>query len=176
MAQGNPLQPLFVEQQRFTQWWLWVVVGGIAALEWWGFVQQIILRRPFGDNPAPDSVMLVITMLFGIGLPWLMLSCRLVTVVRPDALYVRFVPFHLRPRAISYAEIKGCQAVRYSPLLDYGGWGIRMGRGGMAYNVSGNLGVRLQLASGRHLLIGSRDPSALAAAIDKARQPQAPVA
>ncbi|NVL91956.1 MAG: hypothetical protein HWN71_02845 [Desulfobacterales bacterium] len=53
----------------------------------------------------------------------------------------------------------------YNPLKDYGGWGIRYGRGGRAYNVSGNRGVYLELSNGKSLLIGSLQPEELARAI-----------
>lgn len=37
---------LFHEEQRFRQWWIWLLVLGVAALQWWGYVQQIVLDRP----------------------------------------------------------------------------------------------------------------------------------
>jgi hypothetical protein len=165
---ATPAQPqvLFTEQQRFTQWWLWLIIAVISGLQWWGFVQQIILRRPFGDHPGPDWMVLLFALLYGTGLPLLLLSFRLTTQVQSDALYIRFTPFHLRPVQIDFAAIRRCQAVRYSPLLDYGGWGIRFGRNGKAYNVSGNLGVLLEYSNGTKLLIGSRQPEQLAVAIN----------
>jgi hypothetical protein len=83
--------------------------------------------------------------------------------VEPDALYVRFPPFVRRK--IPYADIRSAEARQYSPLGEYGGWGIRYGRSGKAYNVSGNEGVQLELASGERLLIGSRRAAELADAI-----------
>jgi hypothetical protein len=159
---------IFLEQQRFAQWWVWLAVILISGLQWWGFVQQTILGIPFGDNPEPPWMMWLTFALFGIGLPLLMLSCRLITAVQSDALYVRFIPFHLRPLRIDYAGLRGWRAVRYSPLRDFGGWGIRCGRRGMAYNVSGSLGVELEYSSGRRLLIGSQRPQELEQAIASA--------
>lgn len=164
----NKAQVLFYEQQRFTQLWLWVLLLGICAVSWWAFGQQIILKQPFGEHPAPDWGLYVILALVGFGLPVLFLFCRLVTEVRTDALYVRFVPFHLRPVRIEYTTITSCLAVNYSPLRDYGGWGVRYSRSGKAYNVSGNLGVRLEFTTGAPLLIGSAHPVELAAAIQQA--------
>ena len=67
---------------------------------------------------------------------------------------VRFYPI-LR-RAIRIDEIESQEEVKYSPLREYGGWGIQWSRRrGMAYNVSGNRGVRLCLSGGRSVLIGS---------------------
>ncbi|MEJ2081699.1 MAG: hypothetical protein P8Y94_05870, partial [Acidobacteriota bacterium] len=41
---------LFLEVQRFTQWWLRAILFGVAALSAWIFVQQIVLGRPFGNQ------------------------------------------------------------------------------------------------------------------------------
>jgi TATA-box binding protein (TBP) (component of TFIID and TFIIIB) len=50
-------------------------------------------------------------------------------------------------------------------LLEYGGWGIKYGRKGKAYNVSGNRGVQLVFKDGKQLLIGSQRAEELAEAI-----------
>jgi hypothetical protein len=52
-------------------------------------------------------------------------------------------------------------------MEQYGGRGIRRGRHGWAYTVSGNRGVKLILAGGEQFLIGSQRPEELAAAIQK---------
>lgn len=168
MARTGPDSGIyFHEVQRFGQWWLWVIVLGIAALMWYGFIEQILLGRPFGDHPAPSALLIVFFALFGLGMPWLFVVANLRTVVRPDGVYVRLFPFHLRDVRIAPEEVAGVSAGIYSPLMDYGGWGIRMGRGGKAYNASGNQGARLELVNGQHLLIGSQRAPELAAAIER---------
>ncbi len=52
-------------------------------------------------------------------------------------------------------------------LREYGGWGVKYGRAGKAYNVSGNRSVQLKLSSGKGLLIGSQRPEELAQAIQE---------
>jgi hypothetical protein len=88
--------------------------------------------------------------------------------VSQQGLHVRFFPFHLRPRTIDLESIESVQAVTYSPLRDYGGWGIRYGPGSKAYNVSGDKGVILHFKNGKRLLLGSQRHEALAAAIQAA--------
>ncbi len=158
--------PVFREVQRFGQPWIWLLVLMVSALACWGAVQQLILKKPFGSRPAPDAVMLLIGMVFGIGLPLFFLSLRLITEVRNDGVIVRFVPLHRRPHSYACADIVGFELVTYRPLRDYGGWGIRCGPGGQAYNVSGDRGVELTLAGRKKLLIGSQRPEELAAALD----------
>ena len=64
--------------------------------------------------------------------------------------------------------IRSIEVVTYRPIADYGFWGIRTGRDGeRALIARGNRGVRLELADGTRLLIGSQRPEALAAAMDR---------
>lgn len=153
------------EVQRFRQPWLWLLVATVSGLSLWSFVQQIILGKPFGQNPAPDAAVVVIAAIFGLGFPALFYAINLTTEVRSDGLYVRFFPFHLSFRRITNERVAKYEVQTYSPIRDYGGWGIRYGCGGKAYNVSGNRGVMLELLDGERLLIGSKKPEDLANAI-----------
>lgn len=107
----------------------------------------------------------------GTGLPILFLvlflTLKLETKVRSDGLYVRFFPVHIRYKKFGAADLEQYYARTYKPMLEYGGWGIRFGKNGRAYNANGNKGVQLVLKNGKKLLIGSQKPDELVAAIDK---------
>ena len=163
---------IFREVQRFHQRWLWVliIIWALAhtGLFGYGMVQQLVFEKPWGDRPMSDTVLAVagtFAILFAIGIVTLFASTRLITEVRSDGLYIRFVPFHLSFRRIPLEDLAGFEARTYSPMREYGGWGIRFGRRGRAYNVSGNRGVRIDYANGRHILIGSQRADELADAI-----------
>jgi hypothetical protein len=68
-------------------------------------------------------------------------------------------------RRISFAEIVGLEVRRYNPILEYGGWGVRLGRKGWGYMTGGKEGVQLRLRKGLPVLIGSVRPRELEAAI-----------
>lgn len=155
--------PTHVEVQRFRQPWLLAIVLGIAGLMWWGFVTQIVLGRPWGTKPAPDAAVWALTVVFGILLPAWFLVGAMHTVVDDDGIRIRF--FGVHRRTIGIDRIAAAEAVTYHPLLDYGGWGIRLGLQGWCYNVSGNRGVRLRLVDGRTVMIGSGRADELAEAI-----------
>jgi len=160
---GEPL--LFREVQYFRQPWLWFIVLGISSIAIYSVVEQLILGRPFGDSPASDSLVLAVGIIFGVALPVLFYGMNLTTEVREDGLSYRLFPFHRSFQRIGSSDIRHGQSVSYRPLRDYGGWGIRYGADGKAYNVSGNRGVRLELRDGRRILIGSQRPEDLAAAV-----------
>jgi hypothetical protein len=45
---------LFSERQRFTQWWLWLILVGINTLFIYGLYKRLIIGEPVGTNPASD--------------------------------------------------------------------------------------------------------------------------
>jgi len=76
-------------------------------------------------------------------------------------------------RRITFSEIVGLEVRRYNPLLEYGGWGVRLGPKGWAYMTSGSEGVQLRLRKGLPVLIGSARPRELEAAIRDGVEAQA---
>lgn len=159
---------LFHEEQRFRQLWIWLLILFIAGLQWWGFIQQIVLGQPWGDNPAPDWMMVAFWLLFGIGLPSFFVYLKLIVTVSSDALEIHFRP--LTRRTIPIAAIAEIKAGSYSPLKQYGGWGVRGLGNNRAYNVSGNQGVRLTLVDNNIVLIGSQRADELALAIESVQR------
>jgi len=166
MTKANRAYPLYREAQYFRQLWLWVIVLFISLLSIYGLIQQVILGIPFGNNPAPDAILVIIAVIFGLILPLFLYKTNLTIEVHSDGLYIRFFPFHLSFHKIATEYIKEFKARSYSPLKEYGGWGIRYGRDGKAYNVSGNRGVQLHLSDGKQLLIGSQKPDELCEALN----------
>jgi hypothetical protein len=160
----------FHEVQLFRKTWVLFLVLPISlfliVLFGYGMIKQLVLGQPWGGKPLSDTALAIIGplwILFGVGLAYLFYSSKLITEVREDGLYVRFFP--LTHQRIPFGEIEDCEVRTYSPIREFGGWGIRYGRRGKAYNVSGNRGVQLQLSNGKRLLIGSQRPEELAQVI-----------
>jgi hypothetical protein len=82
----------------------------------------------------------------------------LVTEVRYDSLYVRYDPLQFHSHKISYGEIRKYEIRTYSALKEYGGYGIRNGKKGKAYNVFGNKGIQFEFKDGKQLLVGTQRP------------------
>jgi hypothetical protein len=159
---------LFKEEQRFRHLWLWIVVILASALPWIGLVIQVIFRQKLGNNPAPDWVVILIWLVFGIGLPLFFYSIKLITEVRKDGIHLRFFPFHRKFKIFHYNEIESYTAREYKPIREYGGWGIRYVIGGIAYNVYGNKGLQLVLKNKKKILVGTQKPEEFYQAINKA--------
>jgi len=67
-------------------------------------------------------------------------------------------------KSVSVADIRGTRSVR-NPW--YYGWGVRLTPKGWLYNVSGLSAIEIELANGRHLLIGTDEPDVLQAELQK---------
>jgi len=141
----------------------------------YGLYKQLLIGQPWGERPMSDTTLIAVaSAVFVVDalLVGLFASARLVTLVRADGLDVRFAPIHRRFLRIDLGNVDDVAAVTYAPIRDYGGWGIRFGREGKAYNVWGNRGVRLTFSDGRKLLIGSQRADELVTAIERVRKPR----
>ena len=127
-------------------------------MAWFAAVWQIGLGRDFGDRPAPDWVLVAVWAVAGVALPLWLAVLRLVTRVDERGVEVRFHP-PLSGRLFRLAEIERCEQVRYLPIREFSGWGIRWG------GRRGDVAVELTLRRGYRFAVGSQHPDELEAAI-----------
>lgn len=143
--------------------WVFVIVG-LSTMAFTGIAfVQLVLGRPVGNNPASNGMLIVMLVVFCIALPALFLLMKLQVETTPEGVHVRFRPF--LNRLIRYEEIESAVAQTYSPLKEYGGWGIRGWGKRVAYNARGNEGVLLTLKNGGTIMLGTQKPSDLESAI-----------
>jgi hypothetical protein len=90
--------------------------------------------------------------------------------VSEEGLHYQFFPFHFKSHTIKLEDIEKFKAMEYSPLKEYGGWGIKYGFKGKAYNVSGNKGVKIFLNNGTNIMFGSQKHLELAKALKQVRK------
>jgi hypothetical protein len=154
---------MYTEKQKFRQpWLLLLLVGPVLAVIStfsFGFYKQIILGQAFGDNPMSDAGLIVTYILVLLvlgGVIALFLFAELTTQIDREGIHYRFFPFHFKFHLIPREMIDKAEVVTYKPLRDYGGWGIRFGSKGKAYNVRGDKGLQLSLQNGRQILFGTQ--------------------
>lgn len=149
------METLFSEKQRFTQPWIWVLLIGLNVLFLYGIVQQLIFKIPFGNNPAPDGLLVTFAFI-PIAITWLFLRFELTTEITKEAIFFQLKPFQSKKEKIEWTAIEKAYLRTYSPLKEYGGWGYRLSSKGKAYNVRGNQGLQLELKNGKKILIGTQ--------------------
>ncbi len=141
-------QILFTESQGFKQWWLLaplIVINGV-------FVFAIISEPDkLIEIVFPFALVLLITIGLAIS--------RLNTQIKEDGIYVRFFPFHRSVKHFTWDKFKTLSVQQYSPLVDYGGWGLRIAAftgKGKAYTVSGDRGLQIVFTDDKKLMIGTQ--------------------
>jgi hypothetical protein len=157
----------FTERQRFKQWWLWLILLGVASVPLYGIIRELQATQPFADPEKNGGIIISLVVLAAvIGLFFLL---RLDTKITNDGISVRFFPFHTKSQEYKWQDIAQVYVREYSAISEFGGWGIRYGSGrtGKAYNVSGNHGIQLVFKNGTKILIGTNKLAQAAAALKK---------
>ncbi|WP_206735984.1 phosphoethanolamine transferase domain-containing protein [Aequorivita sp. KMM 9714] len=155
---------VFKEEQKFTQWWLWLILIGIGVLPIIGIYKQLIIEEKFGDSPMSDLELIIFSIfIFGlIALFWFM---RLKTNIDQNEIRMRFFP--LVKKQVKWKDVKSVEVVNYGFV---GGWGIRLGtKYGTVYNTKGNRGLAIELLNGKKLLIGTQKETELKEILEKIR-------
>lgn len=161
--------PQFEETQWFYRrwWWLWL---GLS----------ILLVAPLGwALTKPNTLLAVLItapiMVLGVVGLWLL---RLTVRIDAEGIHYQYFPLLYRWRHWPWQEFRRVAPRTYSPLGDYGGWGIRGLPGNLAYNVWGPAGLQLVFQSGNKLLLGTQRPAELQATLAalQAAFPTGPIA
>lgn len=151
---------VFIEEQRFNQWWLIVVL----VIPFFAMLVPFLFQKEEinNDKETINSIFTILIILItAIGL---ILSIKLKTRIDEYGIKFRFFPFHFSNKSINWNEIKKVYVRKYNPILEYGGWGLKGGRlwnksKGVAYNVKGDIGIQLELKNGKKILIGTQKGS-----------------
>ena len=155
---------MFTETQSFRRW-IFVLVP-IHVLFLVGIYQQVLMNKPFGDNPMPDAGlfiaeggMLLLTLFF--------YSLKLETILDGKGISVRFLPIYRSYRIYQWSDISKAYVREYSPIMEYGGWGFRssLKGNGKAWNVSWSTGLQIEMKDGTMFLIGTQKPEELSAVL-----------
>ncbi|MEP2278274.1 hypothetical protein [Maribacter sp.] len=161
----------FKETQKFTQWWLWLIILAPIIL----FVIKVISTRiyVFGGYAAAEtsnSNMIWIANRITLGelLPYFfylltvlfLVLIKLKVVVTNKKIKIRHLLFF--SKIIDLSEVTEQQIINY----DFVGYGIRKTKKyGTVYNVKGKEGVAITLDNGEKYLIGSQKAKELHATI-----------
>ncbi len=145
--------PRFEERQTFTPW-VYVLLALLCA----AMAADLLARPGLAARIVLGGFLLLFAFIANL--------FALTTVVTNNAVHVVFGwAFPMYRRVIALTDIARAEPVTYSPLREYGGWGIRGMGENAALNARGNRGVRLTLTDGRRVLIGSQRSRELADAL-----------
>lgn len=148
---------VFKEVQRFDQWWLRILL--IAALAVAAsplvFEYDAIIQSRSEITSVVTSMLLIVALFLTF---WFLF--KLETRIDEQGISYRYLPFHRKARLRTWDKIRSVTVRKYNPILEYGGWGYRIGlRKKRALNVKGNMGIQIVYKNGRQLLLGTQRPN-----------------
>jgi hypothetical protein len=170
VASFQPAAVVYREEQNF-DWRAYALLIAGETVFWAALFWKVY------THPQPAALLnhhgleLAVAIAICVGLPVFLLVgfLRMTTEVTPSDLHVWFGWIPTYRRVVLVAAVVRVEVVNYRPLADYWGWGIRSGRDGeRVLNARGNRGVRIELADGTRLLVGSQRPEELAQVLERA--------
>lgn len=154
------MNPLFTETQKFNQWWHYLLAGlplFLAVSTYLGIWLDVM---PLKGEEKKEAVIvsLFMTLLFGVLFFLWFFLLRLKTTISENGIMAKFSGLPFCKRTIPWEDIQSVSTVTYSPLYDYGGWGVRYSTSGngWCYNVSGKEGIKIIYKNGKSFLIGTQ--------------------
>lgn len=154
------MNPTFIETQKFNKWWHYVIAGLPLLFAAGIYLGTWVDLMPIKSEQKKGAVMIILavgllfTALFFI---WFILL-KLKTIINSEGIQVKFFGIPFCKRTIKWEDIQSISLINYSPLTDYGGWGVRYSASGngWCYNVSGKDGIKLFYKNGKPFLIGTQ--------------------
>jgi hypothetical protein len=166
-ATAIPAPTAVYREEQLFGWWFYALMAAMVAI-----ACVFLAIRPEADPTRRDPV--TIAILVGLTLPSVFTVgvLRMTTEVTASRIEVWFGWLPTYRRTVDAGSVRRVEVVTYRPWADCRGWGIRTGLDGeRVLNARGNRGVRLHLADGSRLLIGSQSPEILAASIERGMNP-----
>ncbi|MFP4845516.1 hypothetical protein [Winogradskyella sp. PE311] len=147
---------IFKEEQRFNQLWL-IILMVVSIIMPIGIILGTYIKNPKSYSTTELIGLLGLVVFAACIIFFFKLSTR----IDQTGIYYKFFPFHLKYKHINWSEINKVYVRTYDAINDYGGWGLRGGAlwnksKGKAINISGDIGIQLDLINGKKLLIGTQ--------------------
>jgi hypothetical protein len=155
---------LFKEEQSFVGTWMWYLVLFIT-LSTIGFMISLLFRS---ESKEEAVIGLIISVIVTGAVLVLFTVSKLILTIDSKNIYYRYPPFVNKERKLTKSAIESMGVRTYSPIMEYGGYGYRLSfKHGRALNISGDVGLQLIFKDDKRLLIGTKMPKALNAAIEQ---------
>jgi len=144
---------VFEEKQRFRQWWLFVIVALTM-----GGLYVTLYNKTEAFQDLENNFKIVLTAIFATILIGGIFVLQLRTKIDTSGIKASFYPISFFTKQYTWPQIDKVYVRKYSPLTEYGGWGIKGLGSAKAYNVSGNYGIQIVTKEKKRFLIGTQKP------------------
>ena len=138
---------VFQEVQKLPRWIM--LISGLGML--------IVMIAVILSDQSVD-IWAYGTMLFSLLVVGSLMFIKLQTKINADHVEINFFPFTWSPKIITWSEIEKIEVIKYRPIKEYGGWGLKANKHGRAYSTSGSYGIKIHIKNAKHILIGTLKP------------------
>lgn len=155
---------IFKEEQSYRGTWLMYLIL-MLEIPMISLVSFLIWR----SEPDKSRAILIIGTFLGVLslVFFFLMSITLKTRIDPDGVKFRFSPFINNWKTFRKEEIQSIEVVEYSPISDFGGWGLKGNRSTKAYSVLGDQGLLLDIGQKKKVMIGTQKPKELRSYIEE---------
>ena len=91
----------------------------------------------------------------------LLFNLKLETRIDEEGIHYRYFPF-IKWRLINKAAIKEASVIKFNPMSDHGGWGVKGNSTTKAYTILGETGLSIDIGEKKKILLGTQKPKELA--------------
>jgi hypothetical protein len=134
-------------------------------------IYQVTTGHLVGDKPASNITLAALTLLISVPMVFSFYFIKLFTVIDTESIYYGFGMTANNLNEVRLADILEMNVVPYQS----NGLGMRMSNTfGTIYNTSGGLGLFIVTRQGTKLVIGTKEPEALRAAIEQLKKAKRP--
>ena len=158
---------MFHEVQRFRNTWAWWLVLtisiGSSILISWLYCNDDNITAALGAGIISLGAFFI-----GFGVLHIM---KLEISITPKEIQCCYFPF-IKKRIYNQNNLTNLTLRKYSPISEFGGWGIKysISGKGWVYNVQGNEGIQLYLSNNKRVLIGTQKAEKLKPIIERLKK------
>lgn len=132
---------------------------------------MIVVATIVLTSESQEAIWIIPVIFLTMGTIFLFLmSLKLETRIDPYTIKYRYFPFISKWRTITKDEVKSIEVISYSPITDYGGWGIKGNRSTKAYSILGDQGLLIDVGQKKKIMIGTQKASELNSFLDHWRE------
>ncbi|GMQ30435.1 hypothetical protein [Algoriphagus confluentis] len=149
---------IFKEMQSYKGTWIMYLILGVE-LPIILLVTALIWKTEDGNSESiwgMGAIVLIFSFVF-----ILLMLIRLETRIDEYGVKFRFFPFISSWRTFPKSKIRQIEVINYSPLTDFGGWGLKGNRTTKAYSIIGDEGILLDVGEKKKIMIGTQKANEL---------------
>ena len=157
-----------MEERTTWGWWVYLLLAGLFwVLPLFTLLPESLGRGGGGMSPGAAATLFLV--LAPLPLLLFLFLGQLRIRVTDDAVEAAWGVAEVFKKRFPFQEILRAEAVTYSPLREFGGWGVRMGLGKKrAWTTRGNRALVLHLTDGTRFYLTSDRPERLVVNIQAA--------